>query len=354
MTSCAMIAGMLPMALGWGEGAEMSAPLGRAVIGGLIAATLATLCVLPAVFALVQGKAGNESASLDPDDPESPHYHEEEVDDEAVLVPGAHANGDGSPHELGTTTASRVVAEVLGLWGRLSWLTGPLVLVALAGCDAASEGKVAGSNSGAIPVARVEVVRPERRDVLRKIAQPGQVQGFETTELHSKISGYVKNWSANIGDNVKKGQVLAELSDPELDAELRQKNAALEQALAARKQAEAAVEVAEANVDAAEAKRVEVQAGVSRVEADLARWQAEFNRVEQLFNARRRPAACSTRPGTSCDRRRRRSRRSRRTSRPPRSPSFRVVLCSTRPAPTRSPLRQPSTSRRGCPPSRGA
>ena len=76
MTSCAMIAGMMPMALGWSEGGEQTAPLGRAVIGGLVAATVATLAVLPAVFAMVQGGAGRESASLDPDDPESPHYHE--------------------------------------------------------------------------------------------------------------------------------------------------------------------------------------------------------------------------------------------------------------------------------------
>jgi multidrug efflux pump subunit AcrB len=81
MTSCAMIAGMLPMALGWGEGGEQTAPLGRAVIGGLAAATLATLVVLPTFFALFQGWASQESASLDPDDPASPHYHEEEQDE---------------------------------------------------------------------------------------------------------------------------------------------------------------------------------------------------------------------------------------------------------------------------------
>jgi multidrug efflux pump subunit AcrB len=80
MTSCAMIAGMAPMALGLTEGGEQSAPLGRAVIGGLVAATIATLTVLPTVFALVQGWAGRESASLDPDDPASPHFHEEEND----------------------------------------------------------------------------------------------------------------------------------------------------------------------------------------------------------------------------------------------------------------------------------
>jgi multidrug efflux pump subunit AcrB len=74
MTSVAMIAGMLPMALALGEGGEQTAPLGRAVIGGLAAATLTTLVALPAVFALVQNRSRARSASLDPDDPESPYY----------------------------------------------------------------------------------------------------------------------------------------------------------------------------------------------------------------------------------------------------------------------------------------
>jgi len=71
MTSAAMIAGMAPMALAIGEGAEATAPLGRAVIGGLAAATLATLIVLPSVYSLVQQSAAAASPSLDPDDPES-------------------------------------------------------------------------------------------------------------------------------------------------------------------------------------------------------------------------------------------------------------------------------------------
>ena len=71
MTSAAMIAGMIPMALALGEGAEAAAPLGRAVIGGLLAATLANLTVLPFVFSLVQARASTASPSLDPDDPGS-------------------------------------------------------------------------------------------------------------------------------------------------------------------------------------------------------------------------------------------------------------------------------------------
>jgi len=71
MTSCAMIAGMVPLALAIGEGGEQTAPLGRAVIGGLVAATVMTLVVLPSIFAIVQGQGSTRSPSLDPDDPES-------------------------------------------------------------------------------------------------------------------------------------------------------------------------------------------------------------------------------------------------------------------------------------------
>jgi len=64
MTSLAMIAGMAPMALALGEGGEQSAPLGRAVIGGLVASTLATLTALPCLFAMGMARAGRGSSSL--------------------------------------------------------------------------------------------------------------------------------------------------------------------------------------------------------------------------------------------------------------------------------------------------
>jgi multidrug efflux pump subunit AcrB len=74
MTSVAMTAGMLPLALALGEAGPQTAPLGRAVIGGLVAATLCTLFILPALFTLVQAAAPLRSASLDPGDPESPLF----------------------------------------------------------------------------------------------------------------------------------------------------------------------------------------------------------------------------------------------------------------------------------------
>jgi multidrug efflux pump subunit AcrB len=74
MTSCAMIAGMMPLALGLGDAGDQTAPLGRAVVGGLVLATFATLFVLPAFFALLRKNSTTRSNSLDPDDPRSMHH----------------------------------------------------------------------------------------------------------------------------------------------------------------------------------------------------------------------------------------------------------------------------------------
>lgn len=74
MTSVAMVVGMIPMASGLGEGGDQVAPLGRAVIGGLIASTFAALIILPLVFSWVQDKTSIASVSLDPEDEESVHY----------------------------------------------------------------------------------------------------------------------------------------------------------------------------------------------------------------------------------------------------------------------------------------
>ncbi|MEX2493619.1 MAG: efflux RND transporter permease subunit [Nitrospirales bacterium] len=79
MTGLAMMVGMLPMALGMMEGGEQVAPLGRAVIGGLLAATLSSLLILPAVYAILERGGATQSPSLDPDDPRSEHYDPSQV-----------------------------------------------------------------------------------------------------------------------------------------------------------------------------------------------------------------------------------------------------------------------------------
>ena len=246
MTSCAMIAGMVPLALGLSEGSEQTAPLARAVIGGLAAATLATLIVLPSVFAIVQDGVGRQSASIDPADSESSHYDPQ-------------------------------------LW-RPAGLASLVVFAATtAGCG---QPRPPSADSPAQGVTRVEVVRPQRQTIRRSTEQPGQIEAYEMTAIYAKVSGYVQNWYVDIGSKVKKAQVLATLSDPELDAEAEQKQAVVEETEAKLAQAKASQEVAQANLAGARTKLTEVQAGLKRVDADLARWQAEFKRVEQLVGER--------------------------------------------------------------------
>ncbi|WP_298733373.1 efflux RND transporter permease subunit [uncultured Chitinophaga sp.] len=74
MTALAMVVGMIPMASGLGETGDQSSPLGRAVIGGLVASTFAALFILPLAFAWGQGRTTTQSVSLDPEDEESIHY----------------------------------------------------------------------------------------------------------------------------------------------------------------------------------------------------------------------------------------------------------------------------------------
>jgi multidrug efflux pump subunit AcrB len=75
MTALAMIIGMIPMALGLGDGGEQNAPLGRAVIGGLVFATIATLFFVPTVFSMIHGRSGGPHAKkpADPNQPPDPH-----------------------------------------------------------------------------------------------------------------------------------------------------------------------------------------------------------------------------------------------------------------------------------------
>jgi multidrug efflux pump subunit AcrB len=74
MTSFAMIAGMIPMAMGLGDSGAQTSPLGRAVVGGLALGTVATLLVVPCVFGFMMMGRTKKSSSLDPDDPDSSLY----------------------------------------------------------------------------------------------------------------------------------------------------------------------------------------------------------------------------------------------------------------------------------------
>jgi len=157
------------------------------------------------------------------------------------------------------------------------------VPAAFTGCERPIEAKP--GHPAPAPM-RVEAVNPERHTVRRSVGEPGQLVAAETTAIQARVGGYVQAVKVDIGDEVKKGQLLAELSAPELVAEHRQKLAAVEQGRAAKLQADAAVEVSKASLASAEARLAEARAGVKRVDADLARWQSETERVSRLVSER--------------------------------------------------------------------
>ena len=152
------------------------------------------------------------------------------------------------------------------------------------GCVRTPSMKASPGSSSAVP--RVEVVLPERRTIRRTTEQPGQVETYETTSIHAKVSGYIREWTVDIGTKVRKGQALAVIGVPELDAEAEQKQAIIEESEAKLMQARAQEKVSQADLATSQAKLAEVQASIKRTDADLARWRAEFHRIEELFNQR--------------------------------------------------------------------
>jgi multidrug efflux pump subunit AcrB len=110
MTACAMTVGMVPMALALERGSQMQAPLGRAVIGGLVMSTFATLLVVPSIFALVIGKKAFRSPSIYPDDRESAYYDPmvfANEEDKGEILDEDHTNAR-------TMVATHTVDELLG------------------------------------------------------------------------------------------------------------------------------------------------------------------------------------------------------------------------------------------------
>jgi multidrug efflux pump subunit AcrA (membrane-fusion protein) len=87
----------------------------------------------------------------------------------------------------------------------------------------------------------VKVVYPEKKDVRRPIERPGyNIEAYERTSLYAKIAGYVQKWNVDMGDSVRKDDILAELYIPEMEVELKQKEASVRQAASEIEQAEAA------------------------------------------------------------------------------------------------------------------
>ena len=73
---------------------------------------------------------------------------------------------------------------------------------------------------------RVSVIAPKKSDAMINLLLPGEVQAERETGIYARTSGYVKTWTADIGDHVKAGQLLADIDSPEVDMQLEQSKAA--------------------------------------------------------------------------------------------------------------------------------
>lgn len=164
-----------------------------------------------------------------------------------------------------------------------------------AGCDkptTATPSPQAAKDERVVPVTTVQ---PEKKTLRRVMDQPGAIEAFEETPLFARIPGYVQKVYVDIGDRVQgprvdakgkqlqPGQVLAELSVPEMEEELRQKQALVVQAEAEVEQTQGTLEAAEANVDTAKAMIREAEAARARAQATYDRWESEYKRMEGLF-----------------------------------------------------------------------
>ena len=130
----------------------------------------------------------------------------------------------------------------------------------------------------------VRIIKPEVRKLVRDVGQPSFIEAFERTSIYPKLSAYIDKWIVDIGDKVKKGDVLATLFVPELVEDFETKKATVkldnERVQLARKM----VEVAAADVKAAEARLTESQAILAKYEAEVDRWGTEVKRLTHEVN----------------------------------------------------------------------
>ena len=170
----------------------------------------------------------------------------------------------------------------------------PLIAMALllaSGCRHSDRGASPGSKGASTKseegsTAGIRVVRPEKRDIRMMVVQPGTLQAFEATPIYSRISGYVEKYRYNIGDRVKKGDVLIDMWIPDLVEKLSQQSAAVKRADVQIRVTQSALRAAEAKLETAKARILSAEAGVKRAQASYTRWESEYKRLEQLVAQR--------------------------------------------------------------------
>jgi HlyD family secretion protein len=166
------------------------------------------------------------------------------------------------------------------------------LLLAACGCEhlgdraTGSSAKTAKGKSEQGSTAGIKVIHAERRDLKMRVVQPGTIQAFEVTPVYSRISGYVQNYRYNIGDRVKKGDVLIDMWIPDYVEQHGEKLAEVKMAEVQINVAKASLRAAEARVVTAKARIDSARAGVKRAQASYDRWESEYKRLETLVTQR--------------------------------------------------------------------
>jgi HlyD family secretion protein len=170
---------------------------------------------------------------------------------------------------LPTTLLSRVVR---GRW-HMVWL-----IAALNAQGCRHEAEIEFITAAKTP--NVQLTQPTDRKIVRIVGQPSFIESYERTSIYPKPTAYIQDWVVDIGDKVKKVDVLAKLFAPELVEELETKKAAVVLEREKIALAKEVVEVAKAEVVAADARLKEAETILEKYESEVVRWDTEVKRLE--------------------------------------------------------------------------
>ena len=162
-------------------------------------------------------------------------------------------------------------------------LAAAVLPVALSGCG---QGDAMAQVDESASVVRVETIEVPAITLTEDVEMAGSVEGFETADMYAKVSGYIGQMHVDLGDEVEKGQVLAQLFIPEFVEQLKQKEAQKKQAEASQRRAVAAVAEAKSQVTSAAALREEAQAELKEKQALVGKAEADFRRLSELGRTR--------------------------------------------------------------------
>lgn len=159
--------------------------------------------------------------------------------------------------------------RMIGLFA--SWLAAAM----LCGCEKTAKTE----STSVLAPPNVRITHPQVRRIVRTVGQPSFVESYERTSIYPKVTGYIEKWYVDIGDDVKKDQVLADLFVPEIQEDYKTKGATVELNKQQIELAQTTVKVAQADVKAADARLGAAKAILDKFEALVERWDSEVKRL---------------------------------------------------------------------------